>query len=145
MLIQGITVSIWAVVLTLGREGSNLSFFVAMALTVCIYLVAYVLLFLSYLKLVKDKDKLTRANHILGRKKVKISVVILGLLVSIFSFFISFFPPNDIGPGNAGTYSSILIISWLIILHIPFGIYKVFDENGSNKKNKRNKNLILLG
>ncbi|EMF0612703.1 amino acid permease, partial [Enterococcus faecium] len=95
VLIQGIIVSIWAVVLTLGGGGANLSFFVAMALTVCIYLVAYVLLFLSYIKLVRKNDNLKRAYHIPGGKKVKIGVAIIGLFVSIFAFFISFFPPND--------------------------------------------------
>lgn len=136
VLIQGIIVSIWAVVLTLGGGGANLSFFVAMALTVCIYLVAYVLLFLSYIKLVKNKDELTRAYHIPGGKKVKISVAILGLLVSIFAFFISFFPPSDIGSNKGGTYLAILIISWLIILVLPFGIYKAFDESGIKKLRK---------
>ncbi|EME3506741.1 amino acid permease, partial [Enterococcus faecium] len=100
VLIQGIIVSIWAVVLTLGGGGANLSFFVAMALTVCIYLVAYVLLFLSYIKLVRKNDNLKRAYHIPGGKKVKIGVAIIGLFVSIFAFFISFFPPNDIGYGK---------------------------------------------
>ncbi|EME3574911.1 amino acid permease, partial [Enterococcus faecium] len=114
VLIQGIIVSIWAVVLTLGGGGANLSFFVAMALTVCIYLVAYVLLFLSYIKLVRKNDNLKRAYHIPGGKKVKIGVAIIGLFVSIFAFFISFFPPNDIGYGKGGTYLTILIISWLI-------------------------------
>ncbi|EGP4846708.1 MULTISPECIES: amino acid permease [Enterococcus] len=133
VLIQGIIVSIWAVVLTLGGGGANLSFFVAMALTVCIYLVAYVLLFLSYIKLVRKNDNLKRAYHIPGGKKVKIGVAIIGLFVSIFAFFISFFPPNDIGYGKGGTYLTILIISWLIILSIPFLIYKIFDENGNNK------------
>ncbi|EGP5338752.1 amino acid permease, partial [Enterococcus faecium] len=104
VLIQGIIVSIWAVVLTLGGGGANLSFFVAMALTVCIYLVAYVLLFLSYIKLVRKNDNLKRAYHIPGGKKVKIGVAIIGLFVSIFAFFISFFPPNDIGYGKGGTY-----------------------------------------
>ncbi|EME8074837.1 amino acid permease, partial [Enterococcus faecium] len=113
VLIQGIIVSIWAVVLTLGGGGANLSFFVAMALTVCIYLVAYVLLFLSYIKLVRKNDNLKRAYHIPGGKKVKIGVAIIGLFVSIFAFFISFFPPNDIGYGKGGTYLTILIISWL--------------------------------
>ncbi|NTK29539.1 amino acid permease [Enterococcus faecium] len=133
VLIQGIIVSIWAVVLTLGGGGANLSFFVAMALTVCIYLVAYVLLFLSYIKLVRKNDNLKRAYHIPGGKKVKIGVAIIGLFVSIFAFFISFFPPNDIGYGKGGTYLTILIISWLIILSIPFLIYNIFDENGNNK------------
>lgn len=64
VLIQGIIVSVWAVILTLGGGGANLSFFVAMALTVCIYLVSYVLLFISYIKLVKDKDDLVRAYRI---------------------------------------------------------------------------------
>ncbi|EME8104826.1 amino acid permease, partial [Enterococcus faecium] len=109
VLIQGIIVSIWAVVLTLGGGGANLSFFVAMALTVCIYLVAYVLLFLSYIKLVRKNDNLKRAYHIPGGKKVKIGVAIIGLFVSIFAFFISFFPPNDIGYGKGGTYLTILI------------------------------------
>jgi len=126
VLVQGIIVSIWAVVLTLGGGGANLSFFVAMALTVCIYLVAYVLLFLSYIKLVKEKDDLTRTYHIPGGKNVKIGVAMVGLLVSIFSFFISFFPPSDIGTGKGGTYLAILIISWLIIVVIPFVISLVF-------------------
>ncbi|EOS8062067.1 amino acid permease [Enterococcus hirae] len=134
VLIQGIIVSIWAVVLTLGGGGANLSFFVAMALTVCIYLVAYVLLFISYIKLVKKKEDLARSYQIPGGKKVKIGVAIIGLLVSVFAFFISFFPPNDIGYGKGGTYLAILIISWLIILVIPFGIYKTFDEKGNNRK-----------
>ncbi|EMF0450551.1 amino acid permease [Enterococcus hirae] len=134
VLIQGIIVSIWAVVLTLGGGGANLSFFVAMALTVCIYLVAYVLLFISYIKLVKEKEDLARSYQIPGGKKVKIGVAIIGLLVSVFAFFISFFPPNDIGYGKGGTYLAILIISWLIILVIPFGIYKTFDEKGNNRK-----------
>ncbi|OQO80730.1 glutamate:gamma-aminobutyrate antiporter [Enterococcus gallinarum] len=134
VLIQGIIVSIWAVILTLGGGGANLSFFVAMALTVCIYLVAYVLLFISYIKLVKDKDNLTRTYHIPGGKNVKITVAVVGLLVSIFSFFISFFPPNDIGSGKGGTYLTILIISWLIIVIIPFVMYKFVGEKANGIK-----------
>ncbi|MCC4046562.1 amino acid permease [Enterococcus gallinarum] len=134
VLVQGIIVSIWAVILTLGGGGANLSFFVAMALTVCIYLVAYVLLFISYIKLVKDKDNLTRTYHIPGGKNVKITVAVVGLLVSIFSFFISFFPPNDIGSGKGGTYLTILIISWVIIVVIPFVIYKFIGEKANGKK-----------
>lgn len=132
VLIQGVVVSIWATVLTLGGGGANLSFFVAMALTVCIYLVAYVLLFLSYIKLVRKKDNLTRSYQIPGGKRVKICVAITGLLVSVFAFFISFFPPNDVGYGKGGTYLSILVISWLIILFIPFLIYKIFNKHKTN-------------
>lgn len=132
VLIQGVVVSIWATVLTLGGGGANLSFFVAMALTVCIYLVAYVLLFLSYIKLVRKKDNLTRSYQIPGGKRVKICVAITGLLVSVFAFFISFFPPNDVGYGKGGAYLSILVISWLIILFIPFLIYKIFNKHKTN-------------
>ena len=81
----------------------------------------------------RKNDNLKRAYHIPGGKKVKIGVAIIGLFVSIFAFFISFFPPNDIGYGKGGTYLTILIISWLIILSMPFLIYKIFDENGNNK------------
>ena len=81
----------------------------------------------------KDKDDLTRTYHIPGGKNVKITVAVVGLLVSIFSFVISFFPPDDIGSGKGGTYLTILIISWLIIVVIPLVIYKFVGEKASKK------------
>ncbi len=136
VLVQGIIVSIWAVVLTLGGGGQSI-------LLRCdgvdgLHLFrAYVLLFLSYIKLVKEKDDLTRTYHIPGGKNVKMVLRWLVCLFLFFFSFISFFPPSDIGTGKGGTYLAILIISWLIVV-IPFVIYKYVGEKASDKNKKHN-------
>lgn len=52
ILVQGIVVSIWDAVLTFGGGSNNVSFFVAISLTVVIYLVGYLLFFIGYLILI---------------------------------------------------------------------------------------------
>lgn len=139
VLIQGVIVSIWAAVLTLGGGSANLSFFVAMALTVVIYLVAYCLLFLAYIKLIRKKPELKRAYQLPGGKGFKIGVAVVGLILSVFSFFISFIPPSDIGTGKGGTYLTILIVSSVIMIVIPFLIYSLFSKKNLEKLAKQSK------
>ena len=55
IMIQGIIVSIWGAVLTFGGGGNNLSFLVAISLTVVIYLIGYLLFFLGYFVLLLRK------------------------------------------------------------------------------------------
>lgn len=136
VIIQGIIVSIWAVILTLGGGGANLSFFVAMTLTVCIYLVAYCLLFLAYITLILKKDNLNRSYHIPGGKLVKTIVATIGLIITIGAFFISFVPPSGIGTEKSTTYLTILIFSWTIIVIVPFLIYSLFGKKNLKKLHK---------
>ncbi|MGX2946412.1 amino acid permease [Enterococcus alishanensis] len=126
--VQGIVVSIWAVVLTLGGGGANLSFFVAMALTVVIYLLAYFLLFLSYINLVKHKKELKRGYTLPGGEKTKIGIALLGLIVSIFAFVISFVPPTGLG-GSHAAYLTILIVCAVIMAAVPFIIYYTYSRH----------------
>jgi len=44
-------------------------------------------------------------------------------LTSLFAFCISFVPPASIAAGQHGIYETILIVSYLIVLVIPFTIY----------------------
>ena len=71
---------------------------------------------------VKD-DSLERAYQVPGGKVVKVIVACLGLLTSLFAFCISFVPPASIAAGQHGIYETILIVSYLIVLVIPFTIY----------------------
>ncbi len=61
LVMQGIIVSIWAAVLTFGGSGANVSFFTAISLTVVIYLVGYIIFFISYLTVVLKFKELPRA------------------------------------------------------------------------------------
>lgn len=133
-IVQGVIVTIWAFVLTLGGGGNaNLSFFVAMALTVCIYLVGYALLFLGYIVLVHKHPDYPRAFHIPGGKGFKTVVAVVGLIISVFAFFISFVPPSNIASGKSGAYLTMLIVCWAIMTVIPFIIYSAYSKKNYQK------------
>lgn len=131
VLFQGIIVTIWACVLTLGGGGNNLSFLLAMALTVVTYLTMYILLFFSYLRLKTKYADVARAYSIPGGKKGGFIVAIVGLLMAIFSIIISFFPPSGIA--HEGAYESILIVSWIVVILLPHVIYMFRDKSADKK------------
>ncbi|ANZ57874.1 glutamate:gamma-aminobutyrate antiporter [Fructilactobacillus lindneri] len=127
---NGIVATIWAVVFTLSGGGSNLAFLIALSLTVVIYLMLYFLFFIGYLKMVindalhkNDHSKKQRSYEVPGRIVGKVLVSGVGLLTSIFAFVISFVPPASIAANQHGIYEVSLVISFLIVLSIPFTIY----------------------
>lgn len=123
MIANGIVATIWAAVFTLSGGGNNLSFLAAMSLTVVIYLMLYFMFFAGYLKLVFSNEGLERAYQVPGGKVVKTIIACLGLLTSLFAFCISFVPPASIAAGQHSIYEMILVVSYLIVLVIPFAIY----------------------
>ena len=73
--------------------------------------------------MVHSDVQLERAYQVPGGKVVKTIIACLGLLTSLFDFEISFVPPASIAPSQSGIYETILIVSYLIVLVIPFAIY----------------------
>lgn len=121
------------VVLTNTGGGSNMSFLIALALTVVIYLVTYILLFLSYMTLVLKHPEKKRGFNIPGGKVVKFIIASSGLVISLLALVVSFFPPSGL-PGTHGdeVYFSILIVSFVVVAAIPFLVYAC--HNKSTKK-----------
>lgn len=132
IMVQGIIVTIWATVLTFGGGGANISFLTAISLTVVIYLVAYVLFFISYLVLVFKKKELKRAYHVPGGIIGKFITAIVGLFITLCTFVVSFFPPSQLAASNDGQYETILIISFVVSLIIPFIIYALHDKKNAS-------------
>ncbi|MBB1062913.1 glutamate:gamma-aminobutyrate antiporter [Limosilactobacillus fastidiosus] len=130
---QGIIVSIWDGVLTFGGGSNNVSFFVAISLTVVIYLVGYLLFFTGYLDLVFKKKQLKRTYSIPGGTVCKAIVAICGLLVSLFAFFISFVPPSNLPVSSHRAYLCVLIISFIVALLLPFAIYEFYSKHHDHK------------
>lgn len=126
LFIQGLIVTIWAALLTFGSgsSGSNLSFLAAISLTVIIYLSAYILLFLSYLKLTFSKSDLKKDFEIPGGRFVRAIVATLGLLISIVAVLYAFVKPDTLSKSLGGVYLLLLAISYVITVCIPFVIYK---------------------
>lgn len=128
---QLIITTIAIIVLTNTGGGGNMSFLIALALTVVIYLCSYFMLFIGYMQLVcKQADK-KRAFQIPGGKNVKLMIAFIGLLLSIMAFVVSFFPPSSLPSGASDhTYITLLIVSFLVIFALPFVIYMCHSKVG---------------
>lgn len=139
IMVQGIVVTIWAAVLTFGGGGNNVSFLTAISLTVVIYLVGYILFFLGYFTLIFKKDNLKRSYQVPGGKVFKSIVAGAGLIMSVLSLLISFVPPSSLSGHSITEYETILVISFIIALILPFAIYEIHDkkEAGELKEPER--------
>jgi len=119
-------------VFTMGGGGNNMSFLIALALTVVLYLMTYFLLFLGYMNLVLKHPEKKRGYHVPGGTPLKMLIAISGFAISALAFVISFFPPSSLTTlDSERTYIALLIVSFLVILAIPFILYALHD-----KKNK---------
>lgn len=130
---QLIITTIAIIVLTNTGGGNNMSFLVAIGLTVVIYLCSYFMLFLAYINLnTKQADK-KRSFNVPGGKFVKIGIAVIGLLLSIFAFVVSFFPPSGLplGDGNE-IYVSLLLGCFVVIFLLPFIIYAFHSKEGKH-------------
>ena len=114
-----------------GGGGGNMSFLIALALTVVIYLCSYFLLFLGYINLVRKHPEKKRTFNIPGGNRVKIAVASTGFIISVLAFIISFFPPSSL-PGVSAdeSYVTLLVVSFLIVAALPFIIYAIHDKRG---------------
>ncbi|HJD44802.1 MAG TPA: glutamate:gamma-aminobutyrate antiporter [Candidatus Paenalcaligenes intestinipullorum] len=128
---QLVITTIALVVLTNSGGGGNMSFLIALGLTVVIYLCSYFMLFLAYLHLVNKQADKKRVFNIPGGPVVKRLVAIVGLLVSIMAFVVSFFPPSGL-PGGESNESYVLLLSgsFIVIFLLPFVIYAVHSKHG---------------
>ena len=126
---QGIIVSGWILILTLGGGGNNLSFLIAIALTVCIYVAAYVLMYAAYFKLITKQKNLKRKYQVPGGVIGKFLFAGLGLITSMLALFISFVPPAGLAQGQSTTYLLILIVCFVVALILPFWIYSRHDKS----------------
>ncbi|GKZ04881.1 glutamate:gamma-aminobutyrate antiporter [Paraclostridium bifermentans] len=126
--VQGIVVTIWSAVLTLGGGGDNVSFLTAISLTVVIYLVGYLLFFIGYFKLILKRDDLKRSYQVPGGKTFKLIVAACGFLTSIFALIISFFPPSQLVGKSIHEYLTILSVSFVVTVLIPFVIYSITSK-----------------
>ncbi|MGL4741325.1 MAG: amino acid permease [Sarcina sp.] len=120
LIIQAICVTIWTAVLTFGTGSSNNSFFMAMTLTVIVYLLAYALFFIAYIKLTISNNDLSRKYQIAKSKTLRLIISIVGLIFTVVAFVISFIPPSGIKPGQVANYTHLLIIVFVIIVILPF-------------------------
>jgi len=84
-----------------------------------LYLIMYVLMFAAVIKLRYKQPHIKRAYQIPGGLFGVWTIAGLGLIGSIATIFIGFFPPAQIATGNAFLYVSFLILSILVVCIAP--------------------------
>jgi amino acid transporter len=124
LLFQAIIVTCVALVF-LKMPTVSASYWILTALSAQSYLIMYILLFISALKLRYTQPKVPRPYHVPFGKLGIWTVVILGILSSLFAIFISFVPPGQLKTGSFFFYELFLILGLLVMCGIPLIIYQL--------------------
>ena len=128
VVIQAAIVTVWDAVLCgsialSGGSSSSVGYLTAIGLTVVIYLVGYVLFFLGYFYLIFKKKNLQRSFQLPGGTPFKAIVAGVGLIMTVATLIISFFPSSNLDAQSNMVYQATLGVAFVISVAIPFIIY----------------------
>lgn len=126
LIFQAVVVTIFTGIFAL-LDSADTAYWILSALSIQMYLVMYVLLFLSAMILRFKEPEAKRLYSIPGGNKVMLCLGILGILACTFVFTVSFFPPKELVQFTqfaASRYSLSLMGSFLACIAIPVVIYK---------------------
>lgn len=100
------------------------AFWILSAIAVQLYLLMYILMFLAAIKLRYSHSHVERPYKIPYRMHGIWFVASLGIISSIFAFFMCFIPPAQLEVGNLIFFESFLILGIAVMSLIPYLIYK---------------------
>jgi putative glutamate/gamma-aminobutyrate antiporter len=100
------------------------SFWILTALSAQSYLVMYIMMFVSAIKLRYSKPNVHRAYRVPYKLPGMWVTASLGILSSAFAIFMSFFPPSQLETGSLFFYEIFLISGLFIMCGIPLIIYQ---------------------
>lgn len=124
LLFQAIIVSL-ASLIFLHMPTLSSSYWILSALSAQSYLIMYILMFISALRLRYTKPHVPRTYKIPYPHKGIWLACIMGIFSSCFAIFIGFFPPAQLQTGSLFFYESFLIIALLIMCGIPLIFYQL--------------------
>jgi len=119
---QGVIVSIVAFIFLLMPSASS-AFWILSAMSVQIYLVMYILMFLSAIKLRYSHGHIHRPYRIPYQKPGIWFIAGMGIVSSTFAFLIGFIPPSQLNTGNVFFYVGFLVVGFSAMALIPIVIY----------------------
>jgi glutamate:GABA antiporter len=126
-LFQGAVLFFWATVFTFSSLNGNASFLISIHLASAVFLTMYLILYVAYAKAKVKFPDIKRGYKIpMGKLGATIAFV-LGVITVFISLIFTFLPPE--GTVDVATYSTILVISFFVVLAIPQVIFRLdFSE-----------------
>lgn len=124
LVVQGIIVSILSLAFVFMPSVSS-AYFLLSALTVQLYLIMYIMMFMTAFNLRRTKP------HVKRDYKVPMLPLVggIGFLASVIAFFVGYLPPSQLTVGTPEFYIGFLIVGAVILGGAPFVIYSFRRPN----------------
>ncbi len=122
LILQAVIVTILAVLFVV-LPSVQAAYQILTALTVTLYLIMYMLLFATFIKLRFTRPNVERAFKVFGGTFGMWLIGGLGMIASLTAFFFGFLPPSQISVGKPSTWITLLIVGNVIGVAIPMIIY----------------------
>ncbi len=103
----------------------NSSYWILVALSSMLYMIAYILMFLAAIRLRKKMNSRKDSYHMPGGTKGLWIACIMGICGSGFGLIIGFFPPSQLDTGSIFRLETFLIGGSVLFFSLPFLIYKL--------------------
>lgn len=125
MILQAVIVTFWGAVYALLPGGVNSSFWILFALTTLVYIVMYLLMYASLIKLRYSKPDVPRIFKIPGGKTGVWLVGGWGFIAMAFLFIVALLPPSEISGSSLTSteYVTFLLGGTILITIIPIIIH----------------------
>ena len=121
LLLQGAIVTVLSS-LYIVMKYVSFAFFLLTALTIGVYLVMYMMMYLAGIKLRYTQPDLPRGYKVPGGKAGMWIVAGVGFLAVVFSFIVTFFPPSQLPVGSPAFYTGLVTVGTAFFVIIPFVI-----------------------
>ncbi|UCH79432.1 MAG: amino acid permease [Candidatus Coatesbacteria bacterium] len=123
LLVQALIVTALSLVFLLMPTVSS-SYWILTALTAQLYLVMYVLLFLSALRLRYSEPGVARAYRVPGGKVGIWLVAGVATAAAVFAIALGYFPPAQLQTGSVLFYEAFLVVGMVIVCAVPLLVYQ---------------------
>jgi glutamate:GABA antiporter len=128
LLVQGIVVTVMSS-LYFFIKNVSVVFFLVSAMTIALYLIAYMLMYAAGIKLRYSNPTLARPFKIPGGKIGMWLVGGIGFGGVLFSFLVAFFPPDQIPVGSPPLYVGLVITGTVVFCAIPLILHAIRRPN----------------
>jgi amino acid transporter len=124
LLVQGLIVTVISCFYFVIRDVS-VAFFLISAMTIALYLIAYMLMYAAAIKLRYSQPALARPFKVPGGVAGMWLTAGIGLAGVLFSFVVSFFPPDQLPVGSPALYTGLVVLGIVVFAGIPLIIHHV--------------------